>query len=78
MSTIDEAKKLVKSIGATDPAMELPRNNEYIVRAGGPGISTEVVTPPISGKYHTLYVRDRLRDEVGHIGVSFIVEPANK
>lgn len=57
-----------------DGDTELPRDNEYVVKISGLGIETQTVFGPIEGKYHAMYIKDRLAGAVGHVGVSFSIE----
>lgn len=51
-----------------------PQDDEYRVMASWPNHPTKPVSEPIQGRYHALYVRDRLADEHGYMGVSFHIE----
>lgn len=73
MTTNDEIRKFAESID-TD---ELPRDGVYYVAAARPQSSTEAVTDLIEGRYHALYARDRIAEEMGYMGVSFHIERAD-
>lgn len=55
---------------------ELPRDNKYVVMAARPRATSEPVSDPIEGRYHAMYLRDRIEEEYGYAGVTFHIEEA--
>lgn len=65
-----KARELAESVDLDD----LPREGTYRIVAAYAMSTTETVAEGIEGYYHALYLRDRIEEEHGYIGVSFTVE----
>lgn len=74
MSTLEEIREFAETV---DPD-ELPRDGTYRVMAARPIDGTEVISDPIEGLYHAMYVCDRIEEEKGYAGVSFHLEEVDE
>ena len=68
MVDIQELRDFAEKVDSED----LPKDNKYEITADRP-MESDVIISGIKGKYHALYIRQRLEDEHGHMGVTFSV-----